>query len=68
MVRDGSKKAIVLEPIRRYTGASLQELVSATGWEPAHTVRDLVSGSLGKRTGITADSSKRRTGIGPTRA
>lgn len=64
-MRDGSKKAIVLELIRRDTGANLQELMSATGWE-AHTVRDFVSGSLGKRTGITADSSKRRTGIGPT--
>ena len=38
--------------------------MSATGWQAAYTVRDFISGSLGKKTGITADSFKRRTGIG----
>ena len=59
--RDGSKKAIVLELIRRDTGASLQELMAATGWQ-AHSVRGFISGSLGKKMGIAVESFKRENG------
>ena len=56
--REGSKKAIVLELIRRADGASLQEIMSATNWK-AHSVRGFISGSLGKKMGLTVESFKR---------
>src|SRR5439155_25636302 len=48
--RDGSKKANVLALLRRDGGATLQDLMSATGWQ-AHSVRGFLSGALGKKMG-----------------
>ena len=59
--REGSKKAIVLELIRRTDGASLKEIQEATDWL-AHTVRGFISGSLGKKMGLTVESFKRTDG------
>ena len=55
--REGSKKAIVLELIRRPEGATLQEIMSVTGWM-AHSVRGFISGALGKKMGLTVESLK----------
>ena len=55
--REGSKKAIVLELLRRPEGATLQEIMSATGWM-AHSVRGFLSGALGKKMGLTVESVK----------
>ncbi len=55
--REGSKKAIVLELLRRPEGATLQEIMSATGWM-AHSVRGFISGSLGKKMGLSVESLK----------
>ncbi len=55
--REGSKKAIVLELLRRPEGATLQEIMSATGWM-AHSVGGFISGSLGKKMGLTVESLK----------
>ena len=33
-------------------GASLKDIVTATGWQP-HSVRDFVSGTLGKEIALT---------------
>lgn len=41
--RPGSKKAMLLEMLRREGGASLDELVQATGWLP-HTTRAAITG------------------------
>lgn len=41
-VASGSKKALVAEMLRREEGASLPELIAATGWLP-HTTRALLS-------------------------
>ena len=41
--RGGSKQALLCELMRRDTGASLQELTSATSWQP-HTVRAALTG------------------------
>jgi hypothetical protein len=38
-------------------GASLKELMKATGWQ-AHSVRGFLSGSLGKKMGLTVTSTK----------
>jgi len=60
-VREGSKKAIVLELIRRPDGASLKEIMNATDWL-AHSVRGFISGSLGKKMGLNVESFKRADG------
>jgi hypothetical protein len=65
--REGSKKAIVLELIRRADGASLQEIMSATLWQ-AHSVRGFISGTLGKKMGLTVESFKRADAVRAYRA
>jgi len=59
--RDGSKKAGVLALLRRDGGATLQELMTATGWQ-AHSVRGFLSGALGKKMSLTVESAKREDG------
>ena len=53
--RDGSKKAAVLELLRRPAGATLEEIMTATSWQ-AHTVRGFISGTLGKKLGLAVES------------
>ena len=53
--REGSKKAEVLELMRRAKGATLAEIMKATGWQ-AHTIRGFVSGTLIKKQGLKVES------------
>lgn len=53
--RDGSKKSEVLDLVRRPTGATLDEIMTPTGWQ-AHTVRGFISGTLTKKMGLTVES------------
>ena len=55
--REGSKKAIVLELLRRPEGATLADIMSATGWM-VHSVRGFPSGALGKKMGLDVESLK----------
>jgi hypothetical protein len=59
--REGSKKAQVLELLRRPEGATLAALQEATGWQ-AHSVRGFLSGSLGKKMGLKVTRLKRDDG------
>ena len=55
--REGSKKAIVLDLLKRPGGATLDNIMVATGWQ-AHSVRGFICGSLGKKMGFKAESIK----------
>ena len=59
--RNGSKKAEILALLRRPQGATLAEIMAATGWQ-AHSVRGFISGSLGKKMGLSVASAKREDG------
>ena len=55
--REGTKAAKVLDLLRRPDGASLKELMKATGWL-AHSVRGFLSGTITKRMGLNLVSAK----------
>jgi len=59
--REGSKKARVLALLERAKGATLSEIMKATGWQ-AHSVRGFISGALGTKMGITVHSAKHEDG------
>jgi hypothetical protein len=59
--REGGKKAEVLALLKRPTGATLKEIMAATNWQ-AHSVRGFISGALGKRMGLTVESTRREDG------
>ena len=59
--RRGTKTAKILALLRRPSGASLQELKKATGWQ-AHSVRGFLSGAVKKKMGLRIDSAPRDDG------
>lgn len=55
--RDGTKQATILGLLKQRGGATLGELMRATGWQ-AHSVRGFISGAVGKKMGIAVKSTK----------
>jgi hypothetical protein len=55
--RDGTKQAALVAMLRRKEGATIAQIVEATGWQP-HTVRGAFAGALKKRLGLTITSEK----------
>ena len=55
--RTGTKRAMVIAMLQAPEGATIAEIVAATGWL-AHTVRGAMSGSLGKKLGLIVTSAK----------
>ena len=55
--RDGSKQARLIAMLRRKEGATIAQIVEATGWQP-HTVRGAFAGALKKRLGLSVTSEK----------
>jgi Protein of unknown function (DUF3489) len=43
--------------LRRPDGATVKELMKATGWQP-HSVRGYLSGAVGKKMGLKLESTK----------
>jgi hypothetical protein len=59
--REFSKKAIVLELLRRKEGATLTEIAKATDWQN-HSIRGFISGTIVKRMALTVESTKNDAG------
>ena len=59
--REGSKTATILELLKRPEGSTAKELLKATGWQP-HSLRGFISGTLGKKMGLTVTSTKSEDG------
>jgi len=59
--REGSKKAKILELLRQPDGATLKDLMAATGWQ-GHSVRGFISGAIVKKMGLKVESQKRSDG------
>jgi hypothetical protein len=55
--RAGTKQAQIIALLQRSQGASIAEIVAATGWQ-AHSVRGMISGALKKKLGLPITSEK----------
>jgi hypothetical protein len=55
--RDDTKQAQLIAMLRRNEGATIAQIVAATGWQP-HTVRGAFAGALKKKLGLTVTSEK----------
>ena len=60
--RGRSKTDLVLALLKRAGGASSAELMTTTGWQ-AHSVRGFLSGTVGKKMGLTVVSEKGADGL-----
>jgi hypothetical protein len=59
--RADSKQALVIGLLQRPEGATIAQIVEATGWQQ-HTVRGTLAGTLKKRLGLTITSIKETGG------
>ena len=56
-VRAGTKQAQIIALLHRPEGATIGEIVEATGWQ-AHSARGMISGALKKKLGLAITSAK----------
>ncbi|NPD21718.1 DUF3489 domain-containing protein [Alterinioella nitratireducens] len=55
--REGTKQATLIAMLRAPDGATIAEIMTATGWQ-SHTVRGAMSGALKKKLGLEVTSEK----------
>ncbi len=55
--RSGTKQAMLIALLRAPEGATMEEIVAATGWQ-SHSARGAMSGALGKKLGLVVTSAK----------
>lgn len=55
--RAGTKQATLIEMLRRPSGANVEEIAAATGWQ-RHTIRGAIAGGLRKKLGLAVTSEK----------
>lgn len=60
-IRSTSKIGKLIALLRQAEGATLTELMKATGWQ-AHSVRGAIAGTLKKKHGLTIASERREEG------
>ena len=59
--RESTKEALLIDMLRRPEGATIAQIMAATGWQ-AHTCRGAFAGALKKKRGLTVTSEKRERG------
>ena len=55
--RESTKEALLIDMLRRPEGATIAQIMAATGWL-AHTCRGAFAGALKKKRGLTVTSEK----------
>ena len=55
--REGTKQATLIAMLRAPDGATIEEIMAATGWQ-SHTVRGAMAGALKKKLGLEVASEK----------
>lgn len=55
--REGTKQATLIAMLRAPDGATIEEVIAATGWQ-SHTVRGAMAGALKKQLGLEVNSEK----------
>jgi len=55
--REGTKQATLIAMLRAPNGATIEEIMAATGWQ-SHTVRGAMAGALKKKLGLEVTSEK----------
>ena len=55
--REGTKQATLIAMLRAPDGATIEEIMAATGWQ-SHTVRGAMAGPLKKKLGLEVTSEK----------
>ena len=56
-LRTGTKQATLISMLRAPDGATIEEIMTATGWQ-SHTVRGAMAGALKKKLGLEVSSEK----------
>jgi len=59
--REDSKTAAIIDMLKRPGGATAKDLLKVTSWQP-HSLRGFISGTLGKKMGLTVTSTKGEDG------
>ena len=56
-LRSGTKQATLISMLRAPDGATIEEIMTATGWQ-SHTIRGAIAGALKKKLGLEVISEK----------